>query len=195
MRVRLGSRAAPTPMRRGAVVLLFVCVTAALALWALWNTTKDAPLEYRSHKLRVRRLRNVRAFLAQRRSASWAELASPLDAGAWIDDEVTAPDVNDRTTLLMLARMSCLAYYRTVPRAVHGAAGWEWSSAFGWEAGGLRGHVFATENNATIVVALKGTSASFLPGGDTGQRDKDNVRRTNVPYNRTTCCSRAAVGA
>lgn len=118
MRVRLGSRAAPTPMRRGAVVLLFVCVTAALALWALWNTTKDAPLEYRSHKLRVRRLRNVRAFLAQRRSASWAELASPLDAGAWIDDEVTAPDVNDRTTLLMLARMSCLAYYRTVPRAV-----------------------------------------------------------------------------
>lgn len=41
---------------------------------------------------------------------------------------------------------------------------------------GIRGHVFVTEDNSTIVVALKGTSAALLPGGgETAKRDKMNV--------------------
>lgn len=50
------------------------------------------------------------------------------------------------------------------------------SESFGWVEDGIRGHVFVTEDNSTIVVALKGTSAALLPGGgETAKRDKMNV--------------------
>ena len=51
------------------------------------------------------------------------------------------------------------------------------SDSFGWEEDGLRGHVFATPDNSTIVIAIKGTSAGLLGnGGPTGVNDKVNVR-------------------
>ena len=48
---------------------------------------------------------------------------------------------------------------------------------FGWEpdADGLRGHVFVTNNNDTVVVSIKGTSAgAFGGGGPTVGNDKLN---------------------
>jgi lipase ATG15 len=51
------------------------------------------------------------------------------------------------------------------------------SDSFGWEEDGLRGHVFATPDNSTVVIAIKGTSAGLLGnGGSTGVNDKLNVR-------------------
>jgi putative lipase involved disintegration of autophagic bodies len=48
----------------------------------------------------------------------------------------------------------------------------------GWEpdADGFRGHVFVSEDNATVVLAIKGTSAGWLVGGGgpTVRKDKFN---------------------
>ena len=47
----------------------------------------------------------------------------------------------------------------------------------GWEPedDGFRGHVFATQDNSTVVLSIKGTSASvFGGGGPTTKKDKFN---------------------
>jgi hypothetical protein len=71
---------------------------------------------------------------------------------------------------------------------------WNLSSDFGWEKNGLRGHVFASEGNETIIISLKGTSPAVFLGGGTGGNDKVNVPlpRHLIPrvlrlMNRITC--------
>jgi putative lipase involved disintegration of autophagic bodies len=52
------------------------------------------------------------------------------------------------------------------------------NSTFGWEEDGLRGHVFASADNSTLIIAIKGTSAAILGGGGgTSTRDKINVSK------------------
>jgi hypothetical protein len=51
------------------------------------------------------------------------------------------------------------------------------SYPFGWEpkAKGFRGHVFATPDNSTVVVSIKGTSTGWLGNdGPTKEEDKKN---------------------
>jgi lipase ATG15 len=116
----------------------------------------------------------------------------PEDAAAapgwWTADEVDGPDVSRRSALLELAKMTNNAYLNpnetgwyelgagwTVVRArrymyTGGTAAhpcvWQ-SYPFGWEpdADGFRGHVFATPDNATVVLAIKGTSGPWIGGG------------------------------
>lgn len=97
----------------------------------------------------------------------------------WDEIEVDAPDVEDRETLLTLAKMASRAY--DIPKngsdkdwIVDGMGKWNLSESFGWVEDGIRGHIFATEDNSTIVVALKGTSAALLDDGATSKRDKEN---------------------
>jgi lipase ATG15 len=62
------------------------------------------------------------------------------------------------------------------------------SLPFGWEpdADGFRGHVFATDDNSTVVVSIKGTSAGvFGGGGPTVRKDKIN---DNLLF--SCCCAR-----
>lgn len=143
----------------------------------------------------IRRLRDVRGFLERRQATPSRYHDDLMRLEAWDDVHVMAPDVSNRHLLKVLARMTCLAYYKDVPNTVTDAPEWRWSSKFGWDEEGLRGHIYATENNETVVVALKGTSASFLPGGSTGQRDKDNVRRMYTLTSQdnllfSCCCAR-----
>lgn len=60
---------------------------------------------------------------------------------------------------------------------------------FGWEpdADGFRGHIFATEDNSTVVVSIKGTSAGWIVGGGgpTSRKDKLN---DNLLF--SCCCAR-----
>jgi lipase ATG15 len=99
-----------------------------------------------------------------------------LDASQWTLDEVVAPDVTDKDTVINLAIMAANAY-------VFNASDVEWenvtqgfneSQSFGWEGDGLRGHIFADQNNETIVVSLKGTSPAVFDGDGTTTRDKLN---------------------
>ena len=58
----------------------------------------------------------------------------------------------------------------------------------GWEpeADGFRGYVFATPDNSTVVLSIKGTSAAFLgSGGPTSKKDKKN---DNLLF--SCCCAR-----
>ena len=62
------------------------------------------------------------------------------------------------------------------------------SFPFGWEdkADGFRGHVFATPDNSTVVLSIKGTSAAFIGGGGpTTKKDKFN---DNLLF--SCCCAR-----
>lgn len=71
------------------------------------------------------------------------------------------------------------------------------SLPFGWEpdADGFRGHVFATPDNSTVVVSIKGTSAGvFGGGGPTAKKDKQNDNLlfscccAHVDWTWTTVC-------
>lgn len=108
--------------------------------------------------------------------SSLQSLHSTLD---WEDVDLLVPDVTDRLTLLAMARMSSSAYDTPPdpPSWEPGFEGWNLTESFGWVENGVRGHIFTSDaRNSTIVVALKGTSAGILPGGDdTGRRDKLNV--------------------
>ncbi|KAI0683195.1 alpha/beta-hydrolase [Cytidiella melzeri] len=84
--------------------------------------------------------------------------------------------------------MSNNAYYDD-----RGQKGWydlgpDWSTSypFGWEpdADGFRGHIFATEDNSTVVLSVKGTSTRLM-GGPTVIKDKFN---DNLLF--SCCCAR-----
>jgi putative lipase involved disintegration of autophagic bodies len=95
----------------------------------------------------------------------------------WTTKEILIPDVTDLVTVTTLAKIANNAYIE-VPRTfdwIDVGAPWNLSSDFGWEKNGLRGHVFASEKNETIIISLKGTSPAVFLGGGTGGNDKVNV--------------------
>ncbi|KAJ3544825.1 hypothetical protein NM688_g5696 [Phlebia brevispora] len=108
----------------------------------------------------------------------------------WDDTDVVGPNVRDRETLQMLAKMTNNAYSQP------GSKDWydlgpEWNSSypFGWEpdADGFRGHIFATEDNSTVIVSIKGTSAGWIVGGGGPTTRKDKLN-DNLLF--SCCCAR-----
>lgn len=102
-------------------------------------------------------------------------------------DELAAPNITDKDTVLSLANMAANAYVE-----VPGTENWEDVNAgfnvtddFGWQNDGLRGHIFADEGNKTIVIALKGTTPGksrprlsyFSPYGHPGLGEHNIVIR------------------
>ncbi|KAF8181260.1 alpha/beta-hydrolase [Pholiota molesta] len=108
---------------------------------------------------------------------------------AHCEDEISTPDVESRATLLELAKMTNNAYVEPEDPAWYDLDGkWNITYPFGWEpdADGFRGHVFATPDNSTIVISIKGTSAGlFGSGGITAKKDKLN---DNLLF--SCCCAR-----
>ena len=108
-------------------------------------------------RLADRRFEVVDALMSSARLSGYS---TETEASAWTMDEVSAPNVTDKTTVLSLAIMAANAYVE-VPGTenwedVH--AGFNVTDDFGWQNDGLRGHIFADEGNKTIVIALKGTT-------------------------------------
>lgn len=109
----------------------------------------------------------------------------------WHDWEVPTPDVTKRSTLLQMGSMA----FNTYVADTSTASEWydisdEWGSTpFGWqpEEDGMRGHVFVSTDNSTVVIAIKGTSAGWLVGGGgpTVSKDKKN---DNLLF--SCCCAR-----
>ncbi|KAJ7757799.1 alpha/beta-hydrolase [Mycena maculata] len=150
-------------------------------------------LEENSHALQTRTIRTYKppsfALYAQARAQSMRFGQSLLQDFPWEEEEITGPDVEDRVTLLELGKMSNNAYVESNDTAWY-ELGEEWtvSYPFGWEpdADGFRGHVFATPDNSTVVLALKGTSSGLLGGGGpTAKKDKLN---DNLLF--SCCCAR-----
>ncbi|KAI0783980.1 alpha/beta-hydrolase [Irpex lacteus] len=137
---------------------------------------------------RIRRTRpkSQEAFqYARTRSRLFKETAV-LD---WEEDEIEAPDMERRETLLTLAKMTNNAYLEPGEAGWYELGkGWNVSYPFGWEPDedGFRGHVFATPDNSTVVLAIKGTSMGILGGGGpTTTKDKFN---DNLLF--SCCCAR-----
>jgi len=101
--------------------------------------------------------------------------------------EIEGPDIEDRLTLLELAKMTGNAY------ALPGHSNWYdlddmWNTSFpiGWEdeADGFRGHVFVSSDNSTVVLSIKGTTLQ----GPTSKKDKFN---DNLLF--SCCCARVDI--
>ncbi|KAF8328844.1 alpha/beta-hydrolase [Cantharellus anzutake] len=107
----------------------------------------------------------------------------------WEEDTIPGPDISSNETLGVLARMSFNAYNEPGDSGWYDLEGqWNISYPVGWESDsdGLRGHVFSTPDNLTVVLSIKGTSASILGGGGPTQR-KDKLN-DNLLY--SCCCAR-----
>ncbi|KAG9048726.1 putative lipase atg15 [Tulasnella sp. UAMH 9824] len=130
----------------------------------------------KTRPMRVRRPRSQSAFHEARRESRVNGISMCLD---WDDIEVPGPDIEDRETLLELAKMTGNAYALD-----SGSTHWypideKWNSStpFGWDVDddGFRGHVFATADNSTVVLSIKGTT--LIGGGPTARKDKINDNR------------------
>ncbi|KZT67463.1 alpha/beta-hydrolase [Daedalea quercina L-15889] len=152
------------------------------------DLTASHPTEHtlRGKLVKTRRPASQSAFAeARTRSIKFAQSAL-LD---WDEDDVLGPDVESRDTLLELAKMTNNAYLEPGEPGWYELGGnWNVSYPVGWEpdADGFRGHVFATPDNSTVVLSIKGTSAGFVGGGGpTTKKDKFN---DNLLF--SCCCAR-----
>ena len=137
------------------------------------------PLHARSRPKPIERLSDRRVSTAQTmyHAARISGSAATLDISAWTTDEVPAPNTSDKETVLTLAKMSWDAYTKEP-----GTGEWQdvngtrfnYSQSFGWEGDSLRGHIFADEDNSTIIISLKGTSMAVFDGAETTTNDKEN---------------------
>ncbi|KAF9112150.1 putative lipase atg15 [Mortierella sp. AM989] len=105
----------------------------------------------------------------------------------WIREEVIAPDVTDKETIVQLSKMNYNSYTEVASPGWYDLEGnWGVNSTFGWEDDGVRGHVFASKDNSTLIIAIKGTTAALLGGGGrTAGRDKTN---DNLLF--SCCCAK-----
>ncbi|KAI9679061.1 MAG: putative lipase atg15 [Trizodia sp. TS-e1964] len=103
------------------------------------------------------------------------ELVS-LSPSAWSVDEVFGPNVTDKETILNLAKMAANAYEigETNSSWEKIGDGFNHTDDFGWQSDGLRGHIFADEDNSTVIIGFKGTSATVFDGAETTTNDKEN---------------------
>ncbi|KAG8993776.1 putative lipase atg15 [Tulasnella sp. JGI-2019a] len=97
----------------------------------------------------------------------------------WEEVEVLGPDIEDRITLLELAKITGNAYALNVsqPNWYPLDPKWNTSTPFGWavDEDGFRGHVFATPDNSTVILSIKGTTLSGA--GPTAKKDRFNDNR------------------
>ncbi|CCG81298.1 Putative uncharacterized protein [Taphrina deformans PYCC 5710] len=101
----------------------------------------------------------------------------------WVTKEVSLPNITDRGMVLTLAAMTSNAY-TAIPHTgewIDVDDGYNSTGPFGWDDDGLRGHVFASPDNSSVIIAYKGTS---LTGG-TARKDK---RTDNLMF--SCCCGR-----
>ncbi|CAL1703174.1 unnamed protein product [Somion occarium] len=147
-------------------------------------------LTYDTYDITTRRVqtyrpRNQEAFFRSRHFDREARRELP-----WDETDLEGPNVNDRETLLLLAKMTSNAYSRPGEKDWYDL-GPDWNSSypFGWEpdSDGFRGHIFATEDNSTVIISVKGTSAGWLVGGGGSTTRKDKLN-DNLLF--SCCCAR-----
>ncbi|KAF8250900.1 alpha/beta-hydrolase [Wilcoxina mikolae CBS 423.85] len=116
-------------------------------------------------------------------------ISTPDTVEAWGVEDVPQPDITDKETVLALAKIAADAYIeveRTEDWLEVGTP-YNRTADFGWEADGLRGHIFANQDNSTVIIGLKGTSAAVFDGAETTTNDKIN---DNLLF--SCCCARVS---
>ncbi|KAI8634864.1 Alpha/Beta hydrolase protein [Xylariaceae sp. FL1651] len=135
-------------------------------------------LKARSHAQKIERLvdrrpSTVDPLVAEARQRGYVLASSP---SAWTIDDVPAPDVTDKETVLTMALIASNAYVEApeLPDWDEVGEPFNRSADFGWESDGLRGHVWGDQTNSTIIIGLKGTSPAVFDGEGTTTNDKIN---------------------
>ncbi|WLF81690.1 Putative lipase atg15 [Lodderomyces elongisporus] len=119
----------------------------------------------------------------------------------WIDDDINIPNITDKDTIVTLATISSNAYVR-FPQNDDDKKKSDWTDVgggwipdeenndvnFGWEDVGLRGHIFVSKDNKTVVIGIKGTSGAGLPGGGSDETTKNDKTNDNLLF--SCCCAR-----
>ncbi|CAL3965808.1 unnamed protein product [Diplocarpon coronariae] len=140
----------------------------------------NRPLVVRTSPMKIHRLKDVRPsvvdpMVAAAREYSQVWASSPE---AWTMDEVEGPDVTSMETILTFAQMAANAYVEKPDtgdwKDVHGGFNRTNDIGFGWDSDGLRGYLYANEDNSTIVIGLKGTTLAIWDGDGTTTNDKEN---------------------
>ncbi|KAK6458227.1 Alpha/Beta hydrolase protein [Scheffersomyces xylosifermentans] len=119
----------------------------------------------------------------------------------WEDEmEIEVPNMKDRDTIVSLATISSNAYVRfPLDDDEKKKSDWidvgDWTPDenntdinFGWEDIGLRGHVFVSKDNKTVVIGIKGTSGAGLPGGGSDETSGNDKTNDNLLF--SCCCAR-----
>jgi lipase ATG15 len=108
---------------------------------------------------------------------------------AWAVEEVPQPNITDKETVLALAKIAADAYIEVEQTEDWLEVGTPYNRTndFGWEEDGLRGHIFANQDNSTVIIGLKGTSAAVFDGAETTTNDKVN---DNLLF--SCCCARVS---
>ncbi|KAF7358934.1 putative lipase ATG15 [Mycena sanguinolenta] len=142
-------------------------------------------------------IENIKTHRIPSAAYSHARFLSMRDAQtpilAWDSVEILGPDVSKRRTLLELATMTHNSYYAEPShKNWYPINGWNTSVPFGWEpdADGLRGHIFASEDNSTVVISIKGTSAPWIAGGEGPTKARDKLN-DNLLF--SCCCARLGI--
>ncbi|KAJ3272508.1 putative lipase atg15 [Terramyces sp. JEL0728] len=92
------------------------------------------------------------------------------------DFEYSVPDHTDPQTVLDFARMTYNSYFEPKDKSWVPIPGWNVSTKFGWENGGIRGYLFENDLQDTLIIVLKGTSlATPVGSGPTAKLDQLNV--------------------
>lgn len=103
----------------------------------------------------------------------------------WLEREIPLPNVTDRDLIFTLAAMTSNAY-TAIPHTgewIDVDDGYNSTGPFGWDDDGLRGHVFASADNSSVVISYKGTSLT----GETARKDK---KIDNLLF--SCCCGRVS---
>lgn len=119
----------------------------------------------------------------------------------WFSEDISVPDVDDKDTIVSLATISSNAYVR-FPKNDDEKKNLDWIDVgdpwvpddrnnnieFGWADDGLRGHIFVSDDNKTVVIGVKGTSGAGLPGS--GSEETQAKDKTNDNLLFLCCCAR-----
>lgn len=136
------------------------------------------PFRAKSQRALIQRLsdRSVSHARDLYSEARYTGSSATLDPAAWTLDEISGPNITDQETVVNLAKMSWCAYTE-----IPGTSDWpdlgrgfNETQGFGWKGDSLRGHIFANNDNSTIIVSVKGTSPAFWDGAETTTNDKIN---------------------
>lgn len=150
-------------------------------------------LPYKSNAIELKRLAErdpdfVESYLEYAR-VSGSEAVEKIEL-EWSDDIVEAPNVTDKDTVITLALMSSNAYVDIPETGDWRDVGWNQSIGYGWNDTGIRGHIFVSDDESTVVIAYKGTSAAFLSGS--GSDDTVDNDRINDNLLFSCCCARVS---
>lgn len=152
------------------------------AIWMIDEDTSEheavPQFTIMSEAMNIQRLRD-RSKEAIDGILDWARMTGKpvrMAADDWTVDGIIGPNVSDKDTVLTFARMASNAYILEPDTGewedVKG--GFNYTQDFGWQADGLRGHIFADTRNETVVIGLKGTSPALFDGTETTTNDKIN---------------------